>query len=108
MAIKNFDTDVYEKFRIDGGEFSCNLDLSDLSHTDDIENWEFIKPNLQSGFELPPTSVLNGAQIYEIRRYADAWANVVLTVYNAGGRITYRKLPSGEYCADCSIPARKK
>lgn len=96
----------YEAFKKSGGSITFEIDREDISSTPDFENYESIKPKLNSGFELRPTTLINTPELQAlIQVHGATWDYILCRVYLAGGNVIYKKLPSGKYEATCTIPA---
>ena len=85
-----------------GGIYTIEIDASEIPMTEVEEAWDDIAPVLTSGFEIPPSTVQDPVAANEILTKVDTWGQIVVLVYRSGGRIIYRKLPSGLYEASVS------
>ncbi|MBC3830958.1 hypothetical protein H8K33_05525 [Undibacterium amnicola] len=105
MAVTGATQQQYKDFLTNGGTLTFTIDANDISPDNAFENFSLIKPYLHTGFELRPSSIIHepqeAAQIYV---YGDSWTRVVTTVYRNGGKIVYKKLNSGVFQAECTIP----
>lgn len=105
MAVTGPTKQQYEDFLSNGGVLTFTIDSSDISSDNSFENFELIKPYLYTGFELRPSSVMHepkeAAQLYV---YGDTWTRVITFVYRNSGKIIYKKLPTGSFLAECSVP----
>ncbi|MBY3215943.1 hypothetical protein HFO21_16505 [Rhizobium laguerreae] len=81
-----------------GGIYTIEIDASEIPMTAVEEAWEDIAPVLTSGFEMPPSTVIHDpVAANEILTKVDTWGQIVVLVYRHGGRVIYRKRPSGRY-----------
>jgi hypothetical protein len=105
MAVTGPTHQQYNDFLTNGGTLTFTIDANDISPDNTFENLPLIKPYLYSGFELRPSSIIHepqeAAQIYI---HGDSWTRVVTIVYRNGGKIVYKKLSSGIFQAECTIP----
>jgi hypothetical protein len=86
-----------------GGIYTIEIDASEIPMTEVEEAWDGIAPVLTSGFEMPPSTVIQDpVAANEILTKVDTWGQIVVLVYRSGGRIIYRKLHSGRYEASVS------
>lgn len=105
MSITGVSHAEYEKFLSSGGELTFEMDASDISSSRDFENLPLIKPFLESGFELAPSPMISApAERARLFLYGGSWTLVIVHVYQSGGKIIYKKLPSGKYEAKVSVP----
>lgn len=107
MAVTGVSAQEYQDFFTNGGNVTYNIESNDISDNADFENFETIKPNLKTGFELPPSSVIHSLESQvEIIRYGTEWTKIVARVYRNDGKIIYKKLDNGSFQADCSIRSK--
>lgn len=96
----------WENFKKNGGSISFEIDPEDISSTREFETFPSIQPNLQTGFELPPTSLIDTPELQAlIQVHGSEWDYILCRIYLAGGNVIYKQLPSGKYEAACSVPA---
>ena len=91
----------YEDFMKNGGQISYVIDTLELSEIREFEEVPVIKASLHSGFELGPN--LQSKEVSDLIRHGNIWNRIVNSVYSKNGKITYKKLSSGNYQANCSI-----
>ena len=96
----------WENFKKNGGSITFEIDPEDISSTKDFETYSSIQPKLTSGFELPPTSLINTPELQAlIQVHGSQWDYILCRVYLSGGNVIYKKNPSGKYEATCNIPS---
>lgn len=96
----------WEIFKINGGSICFEIDPEDISITKDFECLPSIQSKLASGFELPPTSLIDTPELQAlIRVYGSQWDYILCRIYLAGGKVIYKKKPNGKYEATCNILA---
>lgn len=108
MAITYSDSkkQEYEAFKKGGGSITFEIDPEDISNPPDFEDYESIKPRLDSGFELRPQTLIDTPELLAlIQAHGSTWDYILCRVYLAGGSVIYKKLKSGKYAATCTIPA---
>ncbi|AIO71109.1 hypothetical protein QZM46_08410 [Burkholderia vietnamiensis] len=106
MAVTGYTQQQLSDFLENGGRLTFKVHASDIDETngDAFERSPSIAPQLMSGFELPPTSIV----IDDVHAYVDAqvrgdfWTRIVTAVYAKGGRIVYRKTGPQIYDAEAS------
>lgn len=107
MAITGATPEQYEKFLQDGGTLTLIVDKTEVGKSGEFERYPDLKDNLDSGFELPPTSLIYEPKArFDLLTNGDQWTRTTTAVYTSGGRIIYRRLPNGRYEAQLSIPKR--
>lgn len=95
----------WENFKKNGGSIAFEIDLKDISSTQEFEEYPSIKPNLTTGFELPPTSLIDTPELQAlIEVHGSEWDYILCRVYLAGGKVVYKKLANGRYEATCTVP----
>ena len=95
----------WEKFKTNGGSIIFEIDSNDISSGSDFEEYPSIQPRLTTGFELPPTSLINTPMLQAlIQLHGSTWDYILCRVYLAGGKIIYRKKSNNKYEATCIIP----
>lgn len=63
-----------------------------------------IQPKLSTGFELPPSEIINYSKdAAQIVVYGDDWTRFITRVYTAGGRIIYTQTRPDTYQAECIL-----
>ncbi|MGN0921723.1 MAG: hypothetical protein ACI4NJ_08400 [Cellvibrio sp.] len=96
----------WESFKISGGTITFEIDPEDISVTKDFETYPSIQPNLTTGFQLPPTTLINSPELQAlIQIHGSQWDYILCRVYLSGGNVIYKKLNNGKYEATCNIPA---
>ena len=107
MAVTGPTHQQYELFREKGGTIIFNIDASDISSDNTFENFTQTNPDLYTGFELIPSSIIdNPKEVVQIYMYGNTWTQIVTFVYRNGGEIIYKKIPSGNFQAKCTIPPK--
>lgn len=105
MAITGVASQQYEDFLRNGGELTLTLDKTDFSKDGEFEQFPNLKDRLNSGFELPPSTIISDPSArMDIYTLGDQWTCTITAVYARGGRIIYRRLANGRYEAKLSIP----
>lgn len=95
----------YEKFMKEGGDIVFEIDATDISKNREFESFDSIKPKLDTGFELPPTTMIHVADfLAAIRIHGDEWSNILVTIYLCGGKVVYKRISTDKYQAHCSVP----
>jgi hypothetical protein len=95
----------WEVFKKNGGEITFEIDASDICSDISFENNPLIKPNLEKGFELRPTSMIETPELQAlIQIYGSQWDYISCRIYLAGGKVVYKKQNNGKYAATCSTP----
>jgi hypothetical protein len=96
-----FNEEEYEAIRgvIDhGGFYTVVIDAADIPMDARSEAFPAVAPVLSTGFEMPPSSIINEPiSANEILTKVDTWGQVQVLIYKRGGKIVYRKLPDGRY-----------
>ncbi|MBB3521009.1 MULTISPECIES: hypothetical protein [unclassified Rhizobium] len=103
VALTAADRAGIDNILANGGTYTLVIDASDIQMTSETEQWPDIAPNLTTGFELPLTPPTNPRDIALALRYGDVWGRELVKIGNKGGRVVYRKLPSGQYEAEITI-----
>ena len=107
MPITGVTEEEYKHFLEHGGSLIFEIDAKDIDSTGGFEESPLIEPHLESGFELKPSPIIeeppNSTALF---LYGGSWTRVVTHTYLKGGRIVYRKLPSGRYEAKVEAPDR--
>ncbi|ENN83692.1 MULTISPECIES: hypothetical protein [Rhizobium] len=81
-----------------GGVYTITIDASDIPVDARTETFPGVAPNLETGFELPPSSIIHDPVVAnEILTKIDTWGQIQVLVYKRGGKIFYKKLPDGRY-----------
>jgi len=95
----------YENFKTNGGSITFEIDPTDISITREFESYPSIQPNLTTGFELPPTTLINLPELQaSIQLHGSIWDYILCQVYNSGGNVIYKKMPNDKYEATCNVP----
>lgn len=106
MAITGSTPQQYQDAINNGGTLTYTVDSIDISENE-FEELSSIKPMLYKGFEIPPSTIIHDpAEAAQIYMHGDNWTRIVTTTYLKGGRVIYKKLPSGQFQATCTIPAQ--
>ena len=93
-------------FKKNGGNISFEIDASDITTTKDFERNLSIQPSLKTGFELPPTSLIESPELQAlIQVHGSAWDYIRCLIYLNSGKIIYKQLENGKYEAICTVPA---
>ena len=96
----------WEHFKKNGGKISFEIDASDIKATKDFEKNPSIQSRLKTGFELPPTSLIESPELQAlIRVHGSEWDYILCRIYLAGGKVIYKQLENGKYEAICTVPA---
>jgi hypothetical protein len=97
----------YASFKENGGTIVFEIDAEDISTSKDFENFGSIKPKLNTGFELPPTSLIESPELQAlIATSGSVWDFIFTRVYLAGGNVVYKKQSNEKYQAECTVPAK--
>jgi hypothetical protein len=99
----------YTHFLSHGGELTFNgLRATDIDSVAAFEESPLIKPHLDTGFEIQPSSAVvdDPHSRAPLLYYGGSWTRVVVSAYANGGKIIYRRLPDGMYEAKVSTPLR--
>jgi hypothetical protein len=107
MAVTGYTLQAYAQFLQQGGTLTFQVEAEDIDEVngDKFEHFPSISPDLQSGFELPPSSVV----IDDDKAYVQAllhgvmWTRLIVYVYSRGGKIVYHKTGPGSYQAVATI-----
>lgn len=95
----------WERFKKEGGEISFEIDASDITSTMDFERNPLIQPKLRTGFELPPTSLIESPELQAlIQVHGSDWDYILCRIYLAGGKVIYKQLENRKYEAICTVP----
>lgn len=96
----------WENFKNKGGSITFEIDPEDISSTKDFEAAPSVQPKLTTGFELPPTSLINTPELNAlIQVHGSQWDYILCRVYLSGGNVVYKKQSNGKYAATCNVPA---
>lgn len=94
----------WENFKINGGLIKFEIDSTDISSTKDFETFPNIQPNLTTGFEIPPTTLIHSPELQALIQIGGTdWDYILCRVYLAGGKVIYRKLSDDKYEALCTV-----
>lgn len=107
MAITYSDAkkNEWDDFKRRGGTIIFEIDSEDISSTKEFETFPAIQPNLKTGFELPPTSLIDTPELQAlIQVRGSEWDYILCRIYLAGGNVIYKQLPNGKYEAKCNVP----
>ncbi|WP_372828556.1 hypothetical protein [Polaromonas sp.] len=95
----------WEQFKKKGGKISFEIDASDITTTKDFEKNPSIQPRLKTGFELPPTSLIESPALQAlIQVHGSEWDYILCRIYLAGGKVIYKQQGNGKYEAICTVP----
>jgi hypothetical protein len=95
----------WENFKQHGGSITFMIDREDISSTNDFENFPEIQPHLETGFEIPPTCLIQTPELQAlIATHGSTWDYILCRIYLSDGKVTYRKLENGRYEAICEVP----
>lgn len=96
----------WENFKKNGGSITFEIDSEDISSNTDFEKYQTIQPNLTTGFELPPTSLIDSPELQAlIQIHGSQWDYILCRVYLSGGNVIYKKISNGKFEAICNLPA---
>ena len=99
----------WDKFKKHGGTITFEIDPEDISSNKEFESYPSIKNKLTTGFEIPPTTLIDTPQLQAIIQiHGTAWDYILSRVYLAGGKVIYKKLPNNKYEAICTVPSKQK
>jgi hypothetical protein len=94
----------WELFKTNGGTITFEIDPGDICFNQDFEASPLIQPSLETGFELPPTSLIETPQFVAlISLNPNVWDSILCRIYLHGGKVIYRKKENGKYEAICHI-----
>ncbi len=97
----------WENFKTNGGSITFEIDSTDISSTKEFENFPSIKPNLTTGFELPPTTLIHTPELQAlIQTRGSEWDFIMCRIYLAGGKVIYKRISTDKYEATCTINAK--
>lgn len=106
MAITYSDAKAIEwkAFKRNGGTIRFEIDAEDVARNRDFEKLPSLEPKLKTGFELPPTSLIDSPELKAaIRVYGSEWDSILCRIYLAGGRVIYKQQQNGKYEAICTV-----
>ncbi|MBA5686690.1 hypothetical protein [Rugamonas apoptosis] len=94
----------WERFKKEGGSISFEIDGTDISTTRDFEKFPSIQPYLNTGFELPPTKLIESPELQAlIQVHGSDWDYILCRIYLAGGKVVYLQKDNGKYEAACTV-----
>ncbi|PCJ47368.1 MAG: hypothetical protein COA74_11650 [Gammaproteobacteria bacterium] len=97
----------FEKFKKEGGNITFEIDATDISQNKKFEEFPSIKPKLKTGFEIPPTSMIEAPELQAlISVYGSPWDYILARVYLSQGKVIYKQIQNGKYEAHCSTPKK--
>ena len=109
MEITGVTSEEYERFLKYGGVIIVYLDRDSFMRDKTLEESPAIKPLLQHGFELPPTTLIyDDSAAMQLLLHGDTWTRIVTHTYRKGGRIVYRKVSEETYEAIVTVPGKEK
>ena len=109
MAITGVTEQQYRDYLKHGGNFTFEIDATDIDASGCFENSPLIAPLLSSGFELKPSSIIEEAKdMAQLLLHGDPWMRIVTRTYLQGGSVIYRKIATGRYEAKVSAPLTTK
>ncbi|HGM6756488.1 TPA: hypothetical protein ACKQB7_002216 [Serratia marcescens] len=87
----------------DGGVLEYELSALEVGDgSTAFENFKNIKPYLNVGFELPPTTVVDSpTELAQILALADGWTRLIAFTYAQGGKVMYQQVAPNVYRARC-------
>ena len=98
----------WDNFKKNGGSITFAIDSEVICSNREFETSPSIQPKLQTGFELPPTSIINSPELLaQIQMHGSEWDNISCQVYLAGGNIIYKRISTGKYEATCNASKAK-
>jgi len=98
----------WDNFVKNGGSITFTITSEDICSNREFETSPSIKPNLKTGFELPPTSLINSPELQtQIQAHGSEWDNILCHVYLAGGNVIYKQISIGKYEATCNASKSK-
>jgi len=93
----------WDNFKKNGGSITFTVDSGDICSNREFETSPSIKPNLRTGFELPPTSIINSPELQaQVQMHGSEWENILCHIYLAGGNVIYKQISTGKYEATCN------
>lgn len=96
----------WDEFKKNGGSITFEIDATDISHDAAFENMSSLQDTLESGFEIPPTPLIETAELQAlIQVHGSEWNYIFCSIYLAGGKVVFRKKANGKYEAECTVPA---
>ena len=96
----------WKDFKANGGSITFEIDVTDISHDAAFEESSSLQGKLTTGFEVPPTPLIETAELQAlIKFHGSEWDYILCRIYLAGGKVVYRKLGNGKYEAFCTVPS---
>jgi len=96
----------WNAFKANGGSITFEIDGTDISHDAAFEKLPSLQPQLTTGFEIPPTPLIETAELQAlVQAHGSEWEYIFCRIYLAGGKVIYRQLGNGKYEATCTVPA---
>ncbi|MDN0008057.1 hypothetical protein QVM88_17370 [Providencia stuartii] len=88
-----------------GGVLEYEVEANEIDESNpDFYKLPTIQPKLSTGFELPPSEIINyPKEAAQIVVYGDDWTRFITRVYAAGGRIIYKQISPDIYHAECTL-----
>ena len=97
----------FEEFKKNGGVITFEIDGEDISTNKGFESEPSLQSKLKTGFELPPTSIIDSPELQAlIQIRGSAWNYILARIYLSGGNVIYKQMNSGKYEATCSVPTK--
>lgn len=96
----------WNAFKVKGGSIMFEIDRTDISHDAAFETLASLQSKLRTGFEIPPTSLIETPELQAlIQLHGSEWDRILCRIYLAGGKVVYRQLENGKYEAVCTVSA---
>ena len=98
MAIQYPDKAEFEGVLKNGGKVKFIIDENDIDSTGNFKNAAIIKPYLKTGFEIPPSPIIEDPVVAaNISVYGDDWTLIIAQSYMNGAKIIYKQLNDGTF-----------
>lgn len=105
MAVVKPSQEEFDLFMKNGGDIVLEIDPTDISQTREFEKFPSLVDKLDSGFELPPTTLIQAKELLaQIHLYGSEWDKIFATVYICGGKVFFKRVSEDKYQAVCMIP----
>jgi len=96
----------WDNFKQNGGAITFEIDAEDISSNKGFETSSTIQPKLKTGFELPPTSLIESPELQAlIQTRGSEWDYILCRIYLSKGNVVYKQLSNGKYEATCNVPS---
>lgn len=94
----------WEEFKRFGGEITFEIDATDINRDRSFERLPSIAPLLKTGFEIPPTSLIDSPELQAlVQLHGSEWDYIFCRIYLAGGSVEYKQNSNGKYDAKCKV-----